>query len=205
LGQHIWVRKRHLGKEGDAPVCQRAQEVEADEAQTKELRQDECRSAGQGGDSPRDQYKTDISIERLSRFRPKGRKFNKKVKKIPFALFRRILEGRCFDNRIVLNRVDAYHTSKWCSRCGAVGRGHDGRNYALFRCNNCGLTVNADRKASLAVAVKTLLERNNAPNQNTFQISNRRVPVSGLLRTSPIIRGRVAVPMPALERGKRPV
>ena len=77
-------------------------------------------------------FSADVAIERLRRFNPKGRRFNKKVMTIPFFLFNRILEARCFDNGIVLNRVDAYHTSKWCSRCGAVGKGHDGSNYALF-------------------------------------------------------------------------
>ncbi len=147
-------------------------------------------------------YDADVSIERLSRFKPRGRRFDRKVMTIPFYLFRRILEGRCFDNSITLDRVDPYHTSKWCSRCGAVGRGHDGGNYALFRCRECGQAVNSDRKASLAVAVKTLLERRGFPDQNTLQISGRRVPVSGLLRPSPMTQGQMAVPTPTLERGK---
>ncbi len=145
-------------------------------------------------------YEADVSIENLRRFKPKGRRFNRKAMTIPFYLFRRILEGRCFDKGITLNRVDAYHTSKWCSRCGAVGAGHDGANYSLFRCNECGLTMNADRKASVAVAVKTLLERN-GPDQKPFQISGRRVPVSGLIRVSDEPEP-LAVPMPAPGRGK---
>ncbi|MHB1869190.1 MAG: zinc ribbon domain-containing protein, partial [Nitrososphaerales archaeon] len=123
---------------------------------------------------------------------------------IPSYIFRRILEARCFDNGIKLNRVDPYHTSKWCSRCGAVAKnGHDGKNYALFRCKECALTVNSDRKASLAVAVKTLLERI-GPNahSDTIQISGRRVPVNGLFRTSPMTQSQVAVPPLILERGK---
>ena len=146
-------------------------------------------------------YDADVSVERLSRFKPKGRRFNRKVMTIPLHLFRRVLEGRCFDNSITLNRVDAYHTSKWCTRCGAVGRGHDGGNYSLFRCRECGQAVNSDRKASLAVAVKTLLERN-GPNQDTFQISGRRVPVSGLIRGVSDAPGPLAVPAPAQGRGK---
>jgi IS605 OrfB family transposase len=127
-------------------------------------------------------YSADISIERLSRFKPKGKRFNRKVMSIPFYLFRRTLEARCFDDSVTLNRVDAYHTSKWCTRCGAVGKGHDGSNYSLFRCMECGLTMNSDRKASLAVAVKTFLERSGTSNENPFQISGRRVPVGGLIR-----------------------
>jgi transposase len=121
---------------------------------------------------------------------------------IPFYLFRRILEARCFDNGITLNRVDAYHTSKWCIHCGAVGAGHDGRNYSLFRCKECGLTMNADRKASAAVAAKSLLERGSSPNQSTFlRISSRRVPVSGLVRRVPDAPEPMTVP--TLVQGRR--
>ena len=149
-------------------------------------------------------FNADVSIERLSKFKPKGRKFNKKVLTIPLNIFRRILEARCFDNGITLNRVDPYHTSKWCSRCGAVAKnGHDAKNYALFRCKECGQLVNSDRKASLAVAVKSLLERISPnANSNTIQISNRRVLVNGLFRTSPMTQSQLAVPPLILERGK---
>ena len=148
-------------------------------------------------------FNADVSIERLQRFSPKGRSFNKRAMTIPFFLFKRILEARCFDNGIVVNRVDAYHTSKWCSHCGAVGKGHDGGNYALFRCRECGQIVNADRKASLAVAVKTLLERSGFPNQNgALQFSGRRVPVNGLVRSGSDAPGPMAVPMLVRGRGK---
>jgi transposase len=58
-----------------------------------------------------------------------------------------------------------------------------GRNYySLFRCKACGLTVNSDRKASLAVAVKSLLERVSPNAHSEFvQISSRGVPVNGAL------------------------
>jgi IS605 OrfB family transposase len=124
-------------------------------------------------------YDADVAIERLKRFQPKGRRFNKAAMRIPFCQFRQILEQRCFDSNIYLNVVDSWHTSKWCSHCGAVGKGHSA-NYSLFKCK-CGQTVNSDRKASLAVAVKSLLERSYGSNQ-TFQFSGRRVPVSGLVR-----------------------
>jgi len=146
-------------------------------------------------------YDADVAIENLSRFRPKDRKFNTKVMSLPFFKFRQILSARCFDNGITLNKVDSYHTSKWCSRCGAVGRGHDGSNYSLFRCKGCGQVVNSDRKASLAVAVKSLLERNGSPIQEMFQFSGRRVPVSGLVRVSDAA-GPMAVLMSVRSRGK---
>jgi IS605 OrfB family transposase len=153
-------------------------------------------------------YDADIAIERLSKFKRKGRRFNNKVLTIPFRIFRMILEGRCFDNGIGLSLVDAYHTSKWCSHCGAVGDGHDGNNYALFKCRACGQVVNSDRKASLAVAVKAFLERSNSRlpyprNADSFQISGKRVPVMALRRrVSDDPRLQMAVPMRGLGEGK---
>jgi IS605 OrfB family transposase len=125
-------------------------------------------------------YDADIAIEKLKRFQSKGRRFNRTVMRIPFYRFRRILEQRCFDRNIHLDVLDSWHTSKWCSHCGAVGKGHSA-NYSLFKCK-CGQTVNSDRKASLAVAVKSLLERSGS--NQFFQFSSRRVPVSGLIRPS---------------------
>jgi len=135
-------------------------------------------------------YDADISIEKLKRFNPKGKRFNKTVMRIPFYKFKQILEQRCFDHNILLNIVDSWHTSKWCSHCGAVGKGHSA-NYSLFKCK-CGQTVNSDRKASLAVAVKSLLERMPISNPDiSIQISNRRVPVNGLLRSDDSLSGAV--------------
>jgi IS605 OrfB family transposase len=132
-------------------------------------------------------YDADISIEKLEMFKSKGRRFNKIAMRIPFYKFKQILEQRCFDNNIQLNIVDSWHTSKWCSHCGAVGNGHSS-NYSLFKCKECGQVVNSDRKASLAIAVKSLLERNSyIPNPDiSIQISQRRVDVTRLLRPNAI-------------------
>ena len=138
-------------------------------------------------------YDADISIENLKRFRAKGKRFNREVMRIPFFAFKKNLEQRCFDKNITLNIIDAWHTSKFCSHCGAVGNGHDSRNYALFRCKECGVIVNSDRKASLNIAVKSLLERRDTTNHNTLQISNRRVPVNGLIRPDAVVEPIVAV------------
>jgi len=132
-------------------------------------------------------FNAEIAIEDLKRFNPKGRRFNKIVMRIPFYKFRAILEQRCFDNNIRLNIVNSWHTSKWCSHCGALANGHSS-NYSLFKCKNCGQIVNADRKASLSIAIKSLLERMHIPNLNDYciQISSRRIPVSGLLRPNAV-------------------
>jgi IS605 OrfB family transposase len=205
LGQHIWPKKHHFMER--RALLQSLNALK----KLKRMRHDQRNFVRTNvGQMVREiiviakRFDADISIEKLSRFKPKGRSFNRKVMTIPFYLFRRILEARCFDNGITLNRVDAYHTSKWCIHCGAVGAGHDGGNYSLFRCRMCGLTMNADRKASVAVAAKTLLERgSSSPNQTTFlRISGRRVPVSGLVRYVPDAPEPMAVPTPVQGRGK---
>jgi IS605 OrfB family transposase len=201
LGQHIWPKKHHFMER--RALLQSLNALKKLKRMRHRQRDFVRTNVGQ---MVREiillakRFDADISIERLSRFKPKGRSFNRKAMTIPFYLFRRILEGRCFDDGITLNRVDAYHTSKWCIRCGAVGAGHDGGNYALFRCKACGLVMNSDRKASVAVAVKTFLERNNSLNQEEFQISGRRVPVSGLLRVSDAAEP-MAVPLVVRSRG----
>lgn len=132
-------------------------------------------------------FNADITIEKLTKFKPKGRIFNRTVMRIPFYKFKQILEQRCFDHNIHLNIVDSWHTSKWCSHCGALAKGHS-VNYSMFKCEKCGQIVNSDRKASLAIAVKTLLERMHVSNPDTYcvQISKRRVPVSELLRPNAV-------------------
>jgi len=203
LGQHIWPRKHHFAERravlqslNALKKLKRMRHRQRDYVETnigQMVREIVILAKKHGVD--------EIVIERLWKFKPKGRKFNKKVMTIPFYLFRRILEGRCFDNGIKLNRVDAYHTSKWCSRCGAVGAGHDGKNYSLFRCKVCGLVVNSDRKASLAVAAKSLLERG-AFSQESLSLSGRRVPVSGLVRDVSDAPESMAVPVLVQGRGK---
>ncbi len=147
-------------------------------------------------------YDAEVAIENLKRFSPKGKRFNRQVMRIPFYAFRRNLEQRCFDKGIMLNTVDSWHTSKWCSHCGAVGRGHASDNYSLFKCK-CGLVINSDRKASLAIAAKSLLERGSSPNQiTTLSLSGRRVPVNALLRRPDAIGNRVAVQLGSQFIGK---
>ncbi len=51
------------------------------------------------------------------------------------------------------------------------------------------MIVNSDRKASLAIAIKSVLERNKThslTNLNYIQISKTRVPVDGLLRSDDV-------------------
>lgn len=114
--------------------------------------------------------------------------------RIPFFTFRKNLVQRYFDKNITLNVVDAWHASKLCNHCGAVGKGHGSGNYALFRCKECGAVVNSDRHASLNIAIKPLLERRgHKPNQSDFvQISNRRVTINGPIWHSDGVAGSSA-------------
>lgn len=203
LGQQIWIRKRYFAQR--RAILQSLCALKKLKGMRHKQRNYVKTNIGQLVRETilvAEKYDCDtISIERLRRFQPKGRKFNKKVMTIPFSLFRQVLEGRCFDNGITIRRIDAYHTSKWCIRCGAVNAGHADGNYALYECKNCGLVMNSDRKASMAVAAKALLERSDFLHRNNLQISGRRVPVSGLVRVSDA-PGPLAVLAAAQGRGK---
>lgn len=203
LGQHIWPRKHHfIMRRGMLQSLNALKKLKRMRHRQRNFVRTNLGQMSAEVIKFALQYDADIALENLSRFKPKGRKFNRKVMSIPFSIFGQILEARCHDNGITLNRIDRYRTSRWCTRCGAVSRGHDGANYSLFRCGSCGLVVNSDRKASVAVAAKSLLERSDSPNQEMLQISGRRVPVSGLVRPSPMTRSQMAVPVSSSDRGK---
>lgn len=107
-------------------------------------------------------YNASIAIEKLEFRATKGKigkNGRKKINKIPYAQLRDFLISNCEECRIFIHQIDAYHTSKWCPRCGSVNSGHSSVNYALYVCSECGMIVNSDRKASLAIAIKSALER----------------------------------------------
>lgn len=136
-------------------------------------------------------YNAYISIEKLKNMRGRRGQFNKstnrKINRIPYGKFKEFLKSNCEMFQIPLYEIDAYHTSKWCSLCGALNNGHHSGNYALYKCE-CGLVVNSDRKASLVIATKSLLERktHNLTSLSSIQISKRRVPVNALLRSDAV-------------------
>jgi len=146
------------------------------------------------------QFDADIAIEDLKRFKPKGKRFNKIVMRMPFFKFKEILASRCFDKSIILNILDPWHTSKFCNHCGAVGKGHSSANYALFRCKKCGIVVNSDRNASKNIALKCLLERKHITNHKIFQISNR----SGLVNAHKVMSDEVGLLNVAVQHAYQP-
>jgi len=132
-------------------------------------------------------YDASVAVERggfSSRKHEKNRKANRKINRIPQAKLKSFIASNCEEAVVSNPKVDAYHTSKWCPHCGAVNKGHSSTNYALYQCKACGLIVNSDRKASLAVAVKSVLERTaqDITNPRFVQFSGTRVPVNGLVR-----------------------
>ena len=137
-------------------------------------------------------YNAYIAIEKLKTLRGKRGQFNKKanrkINRIPYGKFNEFLKSNCEMFQIPLHEVDAYHTSKWCVRCGALNNGHSSVNYALYKCKKCGLEMSSDRKASLAIAVKSLLERktHNLTDLSSIQISKRPIPVNELLRSNAV-------------------
>jgi IS605 OrfB family transposase len=143
-------------------------------------------------------YNAYISIEKLKSLKGRRGQFNKKanrkINEIPYGKFKEFLKSNCEMLGIPIHEVDAYHTSKWCPRCGALNNGHQSGNYALYKCK-CGLIVNSDRKASLAIAVKSVLERtktHSLTNLSSIQISNTRVVVNQLLRFDDVVN-KIAV------------
>ena len=136
-------------------------------------------------------YDAYISIEKLENLIGRkgqfSKKSNEKINHIPYGKFKEFLKSNCKMLQVPLYEVDAYHTSKWCPCCGAVNNGHHSGNYALYKCK-CGLIVNSDRKASLAIAIKSVLERktHSLTNLSSIQISKTQVPVNGLLRSDEV-------------------
>jgi len=200
FGKDIWIKRKHIFERKSELQSYADKGSEYAKKALRRLKRKEHNFVkNRVGEVVRDitdmalRYNADIAIENLHRFSPKGKRFNREVMHIPFYTFKKILEQRCFDKNIRLDTVDAWHTSKFCSHCGAVGKGHDSRNYALFRCKKCGVVVNSDRHASENVALKSLLERKHITNYKTFQISNRRVPVNGLVRPDDVGLRNVAV------------
>jgi len=143
-----------------------------------------------------------IALEKLKNLQGRKRKFrksaNRKINRIPYNKLIQFIESNCEMFEIPIHKVDPYHTSKWCPNCGAVNPGHTSANYSLYKCKLCDFIVNSDRKSSLSVAVKSVLERTDKgampywARPPTVQFSSTGAPVNGLFRPDDI-RVEVAV------------
>jgi IS605 OrfB family transposase len=99
-------------------------------------------------------YDTIIGIENLSGLKnAKGhRKSNRRVKRMPYNIFRAALESVAKRAGRFVLAVSPRYTSKWCPVCGRMGtRVNKGKT---FNCPSCGRKVNADRNASLNIALR---------------------------------------------------
>ncbi|MEA1998101.1 MAG: transposase [Euryarchaeota archaeon] len=95
-----------------------------------------------------------IAIENLSGLKnAKGhRKSNRRVKRMPYNIFRAALESVAKRAGRFVLVVSPRYTSKWCPVCGRMGtRVNKGKT---FNCSSCGRVVNADRNASLNIALR---------------------------------------------------
>lgn len=103
----------------------------------------------------------------------KGRRVNKIINKIPYGKLFHNLNCLCEENIIQFNKINPYHTSKLCSRCGALNK--TGKVYKTYVCESCGLIINRDNNASKNIC-KLFGERSILT--NTSQTSLNRVAVN---------------------------
>ena len=103
----------------------------------------------------------------------KGKRANKIINKIPYAKLFHSLTCLCEENIILFTKIDPYHTSKLCSRCGALNK--SGKVYKTYVCLSCGLKIDRDNNASRNIC-KLFRERSILT--NTSQTSLNRVAVN---------------------------
>jgi len=98
-------------------------------------------------------HKSVIAIENLKGLKnARGhRKSNRRTKRMPYHIFRAALESVATRAGITVMPVSPRYTSQWCPECGRKGkRVNKGK---MFVCG-CGREVNADRNASLNIALR---------------------------------------------------
>ena len=95
-------------------------------------------------------YNAVIAIESLNGLRDSRlhRKANRRVKRLPYNLFRVALEQVAWVNKMDVAVVNATYTSQRCSKCGKLYK----TSSVVFKCPYCGFTVNRDRNASVNIA-----------------------------------------------------
>jgi len=98
--------------------------------------------------------KSVIAIENLNGLKnAQGhRKSNRRTKRMPYRIFRVALESVSKREGIKVIAVSPRHTSKWCPKCGSLGKRK--AKGSIFVCPKCGREVNADRNASLNIALR---------------------------------------------------
>ena len=103
--------------------------------------------------------KSVIAIENLKGLRnARGhRKSNRRTKRMPYFTFRAALESVAARAGVEVMSVSPRYTSQWCPGCGKRGkRANKGKTFIC----KCGREVNADRNASLNIALRAAIIRN---------------------------------------------
>jgi IS605 OrfB family transposase len=99
-----------------------------------------------------EQYNAFIAVEDLKGLKnaKANRKGNRKAKRMPYRRFRAALESVAGQSNRLVVAVHPRGTSHICSRCGSKGI----REKAVFKCPKCGYEANADRNASVNIALR---------------------------------------------------
>ena len=78
----------------------------------------------------------------------KGRRFNFWLHGWSFYQLQRFIQYKAMQRGIRVIKVNPYHTSQTCSKCGSLGTRSDG----FFVCSHCSYSLNADLNASYNLA-----------------------------------------------------
>ena len=133
------------------------------------------------------EFGASVSIEKLHNLRSmrgqKRKEANKRINRIPYFKFFEALKSICVREGIAVIEVPPRNTSRTCYKCGTVDK--RSRVGVLFRCKNCGHTVNADRNASVNIASRAV-ETTIGTMASSNQISTGRVVVNRPLRSDDV-------------------
>jgi len=92
-----------------------------------------------------------IVLENIKGIRTnKGRRLNYWLHSWSFYQLQRFIEYKGIMNGKRIIKINPYHTSKSCSRCGKIGS----RSKSFFVCSHCGYSLNADLNGAINIASK---------------------------------------------------
>jgi len=99
-----------------------------------------------------ERYNAFIAVEDLKGLKnaKANRKGNRKAKRMPYAKLRLAVGSVAGQSNRLVVAVRPRGTSHICSRCGSKGI----REKAIFKCPKCGYEANADRNASVNIALR---------------------------------------------------
>lgn len=103
---------------------------------------------------------TTIAVENLTNIRSRTKikrktETSRRIHGWSFAQLRGFIEYKAEEWGCTVAGVDPRHTSQTCSRCGHQAR-NNRRSRGLFKCRECGFTLNADLNAARNIRAKYL-------------------------------------------------